>query len=70
MFVSFFPRPKLFFWSAIAWTALAMTFWYGYADDLVGSSSPGIVGVALFWSARALWFDLYFAICVALFAGA
>ena len=70
MFVSFFPRPKLFFWSAIAWTALAMTFWYGYADDLVGSSSPGIVGVALFWSARSLWFDLYFAICVALFAGA
>jgi peptide/bleomycin uptake transporter len=70
MFVSFFPRPKLFFISAIVWTALAMTFWYGYADDLIGSSAPGAVGVALFWSARSLWFDLYFALSVAIFAGA
>jgi peptide/bleomycin uptake transporter len=69
MFVSFFPRPKLFFISAIVWTALAMTFWYGYADDLIGSSAPGAVGVALFWSARSLWFDLYFALSVAIFAG-
>src|SRR5882757_8506998 len=70
MFVSFFPRPKLFFLSAILWTALAMAFWYGFADDLIGSSAPGGVGVALFWSARSLWFDLYFALCVAIFAGA
>jgi peptide/bleomycin uptake transporter len=70
MFVSFFPRPKLFFLSAIAWAALAMTFWYGYADDLIGSSAPGVVGVALFWSTRSLWFDLYFALAVAIFAGA
>jgi peptide/bleomycin uptake transporter len=69
MFVSFFPRPKLFFLSAVAWTALAMAFWYGFADDLVGSSSPGVVGVALFWSARSLWLDLYFALSVAIFAG-
>ena len=70
MFVSFFPRPKLFFISAIVWTALAMTFWYGYADDLIGSSAPGAVGVALFWSARSLWFDLYFVLSVAIFAAA
>ena len=70
MFVSFFPSPKLFFWSAILWTALAMTLWYGYADNLVGSSGPDVVGVALFWSARSLWFDLYFALGVAIFAGA
>jgi peptide/bleomycin uptake transporter len=69
MFVSFFPRPKLFFLSAVLWTALSMTFWYGYADDLIGSSGPGVVGVALFWSARSLWFDLYFALSVAIFAG-
>jgi peptide/bleomycin uptake transporter len=47
-----------------------MAFWYGYADDLIGSSAPGAVGVALFWSARSLWFDLYFALSVAIFAGA
>jgi peptide/bleomycin uptake transporter len=70
MFVSFFPRPKLFFLSAIVWTALAMAFWYGFADDLIGSSAPGGVGVALFWSPRSLWFDLYFALCVAIFTGA
>ncbi len=70
MFVSFFPRPKLFFLSAIVWTALAMAFWYGFAGDLIGSSAPEGVGVVLFWSARSLWFDLYFALGVAVFAAA
>jgi peptide/bleomycin uptake transporter len=69
MFVSFFPRPKLFFPSAIIWTALAMTFWYGFAGSLVASSSRG-VGMEIFWSTPSLWFDLYFAVCVAIFAGA
>jgi peptide/bleomycin uptake transporter len=69
MFVSFFPRPKLFFVSVIVWTALAMTLWYSFAAELIGSSEPGVVGVALFWSARSLWFDLYFALSVAIFAG-
>ncbi|HEY3029997.1 MAG TPA: peptide antibiotic transporter SbmA [Bradyrhizobium sp.] len=70
MFVSFFPRPRLFFLSAIVWTALSMAFWYGFADDLIGSSAPQGVGVALFWSPRSLWFDLYFALSVAVFAAA
>ena len=71
MFVSFFPRPKLFFLSAIVWTALAMAFWYGFADNVMGSGGAGkAVGVAVFWSARSLWFDLYFALSVAVFAGA
>jgi peptide/bleomycin uptake transporter len=69
MFVSFFPRPKLFFWSAIIWAALSMSLWYGYAGDVVEPTPPGVVGVALFWSAASLWFDLYFAISVAIFAG-
>jgi peptide/bleomycin uptake transporter len=70
MFVSFFPRPKLFFLSALFWAALAMAIWYGFAADLIGSSEPGVVGVSLFWSPRSLWFDLYYTICVAIFAGA
>jgi peptide/bleomycin uptake transporter len=69
MFVSFFPRPKLFFLSAILWTALAMAFWYGFAANLIISSAAR-VGVEIFWSAPSLWFDLYFALCVAIFAGA
>jgi len=69
MFVSFFPRPKLFFLSAIIWTALSMAFWYSYASDLVPLTAPEIIDVARFWSAPSLWFDLYFAISVAVFAG-
>src|SRR2546421_7043683 len=69
MFVSFFPRPKPFFLSAILWTALAMAFGYGFAGNLIPQSGPGGVGVEIFWSPLSLWFDLYFAICVAIFAG-
>jgi peptide/bleomycin uptake transporter len=69
MFVSFFPRPKLFFLSAIAWTALSMALWYGYAGVLVDSSGPAVIGVARFVSAPFLGFYLYFLICAAIFAG-
>lgn len=69
MFVSFFPRPKPFFWSAVLWTALSMALWYGYVSGVTESSTPGVAGVALFWSAPSLWFDCYFAISVAIFAG-
>jgi peptide/bleomycin uptake transporter len=69
MFVSFFPRPRLFFLSAFLWTALAMAVWYGFAGDLVHAPAKPPVGVALFWSPPELWFDLYFALTVAIFAG-
>ena len=69
MFVSFFPRPKLFFSSSILWTALAMAVWYGFASNLFqGPENP--VGLATFWSAPALWFDLHFTLAVAIFAAA
>jgi peptide/bleomycin uptake transporter len=67
MFVSFFPRPKPFFWSVIVWTAIAMTVWYGFASGLfVGPEPPP--GLATFVTPAALWFDFYFGICVAIFA--
>ncbi len=69
MFISFFPRPKLFFLSAIVWTALAMAIWYGFAGNLFEAAEKP-VGLATFWSAPALWFDLYFALCAAAFAAA
>jgi peptide/bleomycin uptake transporter len=69
MFVSFFPRPKLFFLSAIVWTALAMAVWYGFASNFFQAPEKP-VGLATFWSAPALWFDFYFALCVAVFAAA
>lgn len=67
MFVSFFPRPKLFFLSAIVWTSLAMLVWYGFASNLFEAPQRP-VGLATFTSAPALWFDLYFAACAASFA--
>jgi peptide/bleomycin uptake transporter len=76
MFVSFFPRPKPFFLSAIVWALLAIALWYGVVDDLgnrLGISAPSAdapVGVAMLWSGPSLWLYLYFAICLVIFAGA
>jgi peptide/bleomycin uptake transporter len=67
MFVSFFPRPKMFFISVLLWTALAMAVWYGYASQFFQEAEKP-VGLATFVSPPALWFDFYFAACVAIFA--
>jgi peptide/bleomycin uptake transporter len=67
MFVSFFPRPKPFFWSALLWTALAMAVWYGFASDFFVRPEPP-PGLATFVTPAALWFDFYFGLCVAIFA--
>ncbi len=32
MFRSFFPNPKLFFWSAIIWTAIAIAIWFSFFE--------------------------------------
>jgi peptide/bleomycin uptake transporter len=39
MFQSFFPRPKLFFLSAIAWFLVSLGIWHGFADGLAASLS-------------------------------
>jgi peptide/bleomycin uptake transporter len=74
MFVSFFPRPKLFFWSVLLWTALAMAVWYGFAGRFVTAEQPlgptTFVTPSVFVAPSALWFDFYFAVCVAIFAAA
>ena len=76
MFVSFFPKPKLFFSSAAVWTLLAVLAWYGGIRDLgsviglpplaAGQEPP--VGVSLFWSAPFVWFYMYYVIVIAIFA--
>src|SRR5579871_130321 len=69
MFVSFFPRPKVFFISVLIWSALSMALWFGYASDLFGANEPDIIGVGAFWSTKSLWFDCYFAASALIFAG-
>ena len=34
MFKSFFPNPKIFFYSAIAWFFIVLALWHGYAGSL------------------------------------
>ena len=77
MFVSFFPRPRLFFWSAAIWTLITVLFWFFLARDaghLIGLDNPPdgtapIIGVTVFWSMPFLWFYIYYAVIVSLFAG-
>ena len=75
MFVSFFPRPRAFFLSLVAWIAVVMALWMLGAHHwgrfiglppLPAGQAP-VIGVSLFWSAPFLWFYLYYWVAVALF---
>src|SRR5262249_20429811 len=73
VFVSFFPKPRLFFSSAVLWTVLAVAVWYllaKQAGTVLGlpQASGGSTGVSIFWSAPFLWFDLYCAVAAGIFA--
>lgn len=39
MFASFFPSPKLFFLSAVAWFFICLAAWYGFAEGLAAQFS-------------------------------
>ncbi len=75
MFKSFFPHPKWFFASLLAWFALNIALWYsgGHAWgsylglNLVPDEALPI-GVSRFWSANFLWFYLWFWLSTTIFA--
>ena len=75
MFVSFFPQPRLFFWSALVWTAFAVAIWYQFGNDLglalsILPATPEEVDgakVSVFISREFLWFYLYYTVAVAIF---
>ncbi len=77
MFLSFFPAPRLFFSSAAIWTVFVVLFWYLVAWDmgyLLGLGNPApdaapIIGITVFWSKPFLWFYIYYALAVGIFAG-
>lgn len=75
MFVSFFPKPKLFFLSAAGWSLFLVLFWL-FGGSQLGSwiglpaaapGAPPIIGISVFWSTPFLWFYIYFALGVAIF---
>jgi len=75
VFVSFFPNPRPFFWSAVLWSIVCVAGWYaggaGLGDRLgLGGPPEGDlpIGVARFWSGPFLWFYLYYGVALALFA--
>ncbi|RXF73324.1 peptide antibiotic transporter SbmA [Hansschlegelia zhihuaiae] len=76
MFQSFFPNPKPFFISAVVWTAIAIGLWYGGASGWGAAiglpqpapDAPPVIGPAVFVTAPFLWFYIYYAAAVGLFA--
>lgn len=75
MFVSFFPRPKLFFISAAVWALFGVIFWFYAGRDLgsyfglppLGAGEKAPLGLPVFWSPPFLWFYIYFAVLLAAF---
>jgi peptide/bleomycin uptake transporter len=76
MFVSFFPRPKLFFASAAIWSLFGILLWMltaknwgaaiGLPDPVAGS--PAVIGAMSLITAPHIWFNLFFAVMVGMFA--
>ncbi|MBN9254320.1 MULTISPECIES: peptide antibiotic transporter SbmA [unclassified Mesorhizobium] len=75
MFVSFFPKPKLFFTSAAVWSLVGILFWFFGGEQLgaafglppAPANAPPVLGVPMFWSPPFLWFYIYFAVMLAAF---
>jgi peptide/bleomycin uptake transporter len=76
MFKSFFPSPRIFFWSALIWSLFTVLVWFFGAKDwgqFLGlpnppADAPPIIGVSVFWSKPFIWFYIYFAIITAIFS--
>lgn len=77
MFVSFFPRPRLFFLSAFLWSLVLVLFWFFGGEALgayvglppAAADAVPTISISRFWSGPFLWFYIYFFVGVALFAG-
>ena len=75
MFVSFFPMPKPFFLSAIAWSLLLVVLWFLGGQALgtalgMGPPDPGappIISPMRFLTPYFLWFYIYFGAGIGLF---
>jgi peptide/bleomycin uptake transporter len=65
---SFFPKPKQFFFSAIAWSLLGVFFWYFggkelglfFGFDFPEKGAPPIIGLGHFTTSDFLWFYIYY----------
>jgi len=74
MFASFFPSPKLFFQSAVAWFFITLAIWFGFADGLAAQFSlmrealPTVEGQRPpFLNPDKIWLYQYILLVTALF---
>ncbi|MDN2582295.1 peptide antibiotic transporter SbmA [Aquibium sp. ELW1220] len=75
MFVSFFPKPKLFFLSALGWSVVLVLLWFSVGERLgewLGVAqplpdAPPIISPARFLQPHFLWFYGYFALGILAF---
>jgi peptide/bleomycin uptake transporter len=72
VFVSFFPNPRPFFWSAILWAVLCVAGWYAGGSGLGAALGLNVdaelpISVSRFWAGPFLWFYIYFGVAVGLF---
>jgi peptide/bleomycin uptake transporter len=74
MFKSFFPNPRLFFISVVAYAAICSSVWYGFNEQIgvfLGfdlSSSAPVIGLGHFVTDSFLLFYIYYLVCTGLFA--
>ena len=74
MFKSFFPNPRLFFISVVAYSAICSFIWYGFNEQIgeffgfdLSTSAP-VIGLGHFVTDSFLLFYFYYFACTALFA--
>jgi peptide/bleomycin uptake transporter len=75
MFKSFFPKPKLFFTSALLWIGLAIVIWYTGGEEWgshiglppADPNADPILGLGHFVTPAFLWFYLYCSAFLAVF---
>jgi peptide/bleomycin uptake transporter len=76
MFKSFYPSPRLFFWSAALWSLFCVLLWFFAAKEwghFIGLENPvagtrPIIGPSVFISKPFLWFYVFYAAIVGIFA--
>jgi peptide/bleomycin uptake transporter len=76
VFVSFFPRPRLFFLSALLWTTVAVGVWYAFGETLGAAlgfpaepaGAEPVLGLGHFTTPQFIWFYIYYASFTAVFS--
>lgn len=77
MFLSFFPKPKLFFSSLVLWTGLAIFIWYAFGEQMgtaiglppLAPDAVPPIDLSFFVTRDYVWFYIYALTFTGLFGG-